>query len=573
MDAMSATGNATAFDTGLDEVAPGGSVFVGLLWFVAIAFMFFAQHHVCDAYFIPAIDVFTDKMRNSTTRAVQKWGEEAVAGATICALGCNGPELFCNFIALYTHSDAGIGVVVGSEIFNLLVIIGATIIAAPVVPLALDPVPFTRDCAFYFLSIVMLYFSLADKMITWQEAYLLLAAAGVYVLAVYFTSDVEAKLMGTEKEAADEQGAAEKGRTASIHGIEVQVEEVLHSRMADSRRSRKRQSCTMNTTDNARGIMCVSEEEIMAEQAARKAKGKRHTVGINMGDHGGEGSLLGSQNILLYKYLNEVVVKEGGTLELEFQKGQFYRSTLRVKCQGTVQRDELLAMIQEHDEKMWVHKYDPTVKGAWDSFRHEIAHQPLAGKLGAVAEFLIDVLLKGTLWWCDVKKVGLEGKWPLCFAGAMTWLAVFSWVMLEIANQINYNIPSLPSAFLGITVCAVGTSFPNAVASIIMAAQDKPAAAIANALGSNVQNVFLAMAMPWVIYCTQHNFKPVPQSVEGINEGVFWMLVTLLLLIFMVIPGRCTLNKGYGYVLCVVYIAWLTLTSGETFGWWPRLFN
>merc|ERR1719387_1541175 len=183
----------------------------------------------------------------------------------------------------------------------------------------------------------MLYFSLADKMISWQEAYLLLAAAGIYVLAVYFTSDVEAKLFpSTEKEAIGGQDAASKARTASIHGIEVQVEEILHSRMADARRSRKRQSCTMNTTDNARGIMCVSEEEIMAEQAARKAKGKRHTVGINMGDHGGEGSLLGSQNILLYKYLNEVVVKEGGTLELEFQKGQFYRSTLRVKCQGTV---------------------------------------------------------------------------------------------------------------------------------------------------------------------------------------------------------------------------------------------
>ena len=30
-----------------------------------------------------------------------------------------------------------------------------------------------------------------------------------------------------------------------------------------------------------------------------------------------------------------------------------------------------------------------------------------------------------------------------------------------------------------------------------MAQQNKPAAAIANALGSNVQNVFLAMALPW----------------------------------------------------------------------------
>ena len=73
----------------------------------------------------------------------------------------------------------------------------------------------------------------------------------------------------------------------------------------------------------------------------------------------------------------------------------------------------------------------------------------------------------------------------------------------------SLSFPLAPSIFLpwgncwlpygrGITVCAIGTSFPNAVASVLMAQQNKPAAAIANALGSNVQNVFLAMALPWV---------------------------------------------------------------------------
>merc|ERR1719401_1035268 len=113
---------------------------------------------------------------------------------------------------------------------------------------------------------------------------------------------------------------------------------------------------------------------------------------------------------------------------------------------------------------------------------------------------MIDVLLKGTLWAVDVKDHTKQKRWPLCFLGAMCWLAVFSLAMILIADQIHYNIPSLPVSFLGITVCAIGTSFPNAVASIIMAKQNKPAAAIANALGSNVQNVFLAMALPWVIF-------------------------------------------------------------------------
>merc|ERR1719499_2062481 len=115
--------------------------------------------------------------------------------------------------------------------------------------------------------------------------------------------------------------------------------------------------------------------------------------------------------------------------------------------------------------------------------------------------------------------------------------------MLEIAVQINYNIPALKTSFLGITVCAIGTSFPNAVASIIMAQQNKPAAAIANALGSNVQNVFLAMALPWVIYSAQNGYAPISQNVAGINEGVYWMMGTLILVVIFVLLGACTLNK------------------------------
>merc|ERR1740139_552883 len=114
-------------------------------------------------------------------------------------------------------------------------------------------------------------------------------------------------------------------------------------------------------------------------------------------------------------------------------------------------------------------------------------HGSCVEKILSVPEFIVDAMLRSTLWWCDVKHIQRQQRWPLCFIGAMFWLAMFSWAMLEVAEQINFNIPALPNSFLGITVCAIGTSFPNAVASIIMAQQNKPGAAIANALGSNAQ--------------------------------------------------------------------------------------
>jgi Ca2+/Na+ antiporter len=548
-------------------------VWIGMMWFVFIALMFFAQHTVCDLYFIPAINVFVDKMRASQNRWVQRWGEEAVAGATICALGCNGPELFSNLISLYTHSDAGIGVVVGSEIFNLLIIVGAAVMATTALPLQLDVAPFTRDVFFYTVSIALLYWALLDKQISYNESLVLLSAAVMYVLTVYFTSDIEKCIGSGEKgpsesdfEAGSPANSLEKdeekrARTASMHGVEVQVEEILHSRITDGRsHMRRRMSATNFDQDGGIDYAAGSEKKPKIS--------RRGTVGPQFNEM--SQSLLGGRT-LLYKDLREVVVLGEGVLNLEFCPHVWEHVSLRLKCETSDARDRLLDMIAEHSlGKPWVHGYDASPVSAVQRFKHAVTAKdtPLSEKVLAFPEMLVSVCLTSTLFFVDVKDIRREGRWPLCFMGAMAWLAIFSWAMLETCNQINYHIPSIPISFLGITVCAVGTSFPNAVASVIMARQDQPAAAIANALGSNVQNVFLAMALPWAIYSAQQlHFQAIPQHVAGINEGVIWMVGTLALLLFLVLwPKSCTLQWSHGVLLISTYITYLVVTSLETFG-------
>merc|ERR1712226_1639422 len=72
--------------------------------------------------------------------------------------------------------------------------------------------------------------------------------------------------------------------------------------------------------------------------------------------------------------------------------------------------------------------------------------------------------------------------------------------MVAVMGLISANISFLSPMLLGVTLGAIGTSLPNAMGSIIMSKQGKSAASIGNAFGSNVQNVFLAMAGPWIIY-------------------------------------------------------------------------
>lgn len=271
---------------------------------------------------------------------------------------------------------------------------------------------------------------------------------------------------------------------------------------------------------------------------------------------------------------------------MDFKQSAFNTITLKVTAATNLDRQKLVDLIKKNsgsrtDGVLWFETYDASLSGAFKHFKHNIKEPGAPAKIGAVFEILADILLKSTLAPVDVKDTKKQDRWLLCFVGAMCWLAIFSFLMLEVATQINICVPQLSMAFLGVTLCAVGTSFPNAIASVLMAKDGMSAAAIANALGSNVQNVFLAMALPWIIYMATPtsvanaiSAKPVPQwtpvpqepPVKGqsVVEGVEWMLGTLILVIVLaILPETCAFNKLMGRFLCFVYVIYLVWTSYE----------
>ena len=54
---------------------------------------------------------------------------------------------------------------------------------------------------------------------------------------------------------------------------------------------------------------------------------------------------------------------------------------------------------------------------------------------------------------------------------------------------------------MGVVFAAAGTSFPNVFASMVVARQGLGNAAISNALGGNVFNIFMGLGLPWLCYC------------------------------------------------------------------------
>mmetsp|Transcript_134541 Transcript_134541/g.429736 ORF Transcript_134541/g.429736 Transcript_134541/m.429736 type:complete len:482 (-) Transcript_134541:138-1583(-) len=478
---------------------------------------------------MPAVNVFAKRMRTSQNKWLKRWGEDAVIGATLCTLGCNGPEMFSNLVSLYTGSDAGFGVVVGSEVFNLMIIVGCSILCAPELPMKLERGPCTRDISFYALSIAMLYWAMLDKEISQLEAWILLGTGVVYVLVVYFTSDI------VDRTSRTTQSVVRRLSFTSGHGDAA----VIHVKVLSSNevQSKEKQDEEVIDVPACEGVEAAKSESVPTDKRCPCVDGLFDSV-------------RSTETTDIESHPN-----------VESHPSSEPESHSHPECQDD----------GEH-ELTKVHEHDPTIRGAVRDLCHHLCNGSKVQRCMAIPEFIVSIPLRCTLFLVDVKQKKKEGLWLLCFSGSMFWLGMFSFAMLEVANQVSYNIPILSGPYLGITLCAIGTSFPNVLASILLAKQGNCASSIANAFGSNVQNVFVAMAVPWVIYTFTNGGKPIDQDIAGISEGLVWMIGTLVVFVFFVlVPPCCTLTRIGGVIMVLLHVVYFILTSGEFFGWWPRL--
>lgn len=144
-----------------------------LLYIFGLVIIFYLLAVICDKYFVKSLDIISKKLKLS----------EDVAGATFMAVGSSAPEFFTALIAVFRvgSEQVGTGTIVGSAIFNILVIIGVSAIVATSY---LKWKPVVRDLIFYSFSIVILLFTLSDGMISLWESIIYILMYGIYVFVL-----------------------------------------------------------------------------------------------------------------------------------------------------------------------------------------------------------------------------------------------------------------------------------------------------------------------------------------------------------------------------------------------------
>jgi len=145
-----------------------------LLAVVGLFISFYLLAVICEEFFVPSLDKISEKLKLDSD----------VAGATFMAAGSSAPEFFTSLIAVFRPGgleDIGSGTIVGSAIFNILVIIGVSALFKAV---KLNWQPVIRDMIFYIFTIFLLLIVFWDGKIGISEALLFVLVYGVYILAV-----------------------------------------------------------------------------------------------------------------------------------------------------------------------------------------------------------------------------------------------------------------------------------------------------------------------------------------------------------------------------------------------------
>ncbi|KAM8973566.1 sodium/potassium/calcium exchanger 5 [Pelodytes ibericus] len=156
-----------------DEERKDGGI---IIHFIIILYMFLAVAIVCEDYFIPSLEVISERLGLS----------QDVAGATFMAVGSSAPELVTVFLGVFvTKGDIGVSTIVGSAVYNLLGICAACCLLSSTI-LKLSCWPLFRDCVTYAISVAAVIAITFDNEIYWYESASLILVYGLYILMLCF---------------------------------------------------------------------------------------------------------------------------------------------------------------------------------------------------------------------------------------------------------------------------------------------------------------------------------------------------------------------------------------------------
>ncbi|CAL8334084.1 unnamed protein product [Lota lota] len=502
-------------------------------------YMFIALAIVCDEFFVPALTVITEKLAIS----------DDVAGATFMAAGGSAPELFTSVIGVFvSHSNVGIGTIVGSAVFNILFVIGMCALFSREV-LNLTWWPLFRDVSFYIVGLLMLIYFFLDNQISVGESIGLLSCYVCYVTFMKVNSTVErfikGLLGGNQVEEVEQAPKQPSGATED------------ENRLTAKPRLQREGSCA--SLHNS--LMRNSIFQLMI-----------HTLD----PLSGEATTLYCMNIYIYTHrLNPTVTEVCFVFSEQFkEKAAILNKMAKKPCKedtanGVVSSPRPLEADKNipNSSNVAVEVTPPMNGGTGEEGGddEDCEDQPLSlawpdtNRKRITYLLILPIVLPLWLTLPDVRRETSVRFFPVTFIGAICWIALFSYLMVWWAHQVGETF-WITEEIMGLTILAAGTSIPDLITSVIVARKGLGDMAVSSSVGSNIFDITVGLPFPWLIYNILNDFQTVQVSSNGLFCAIVLLFIMLLFVIISIASCKWRMSKVLGFFMFLLYFVFLVVS-------------
>lgn len=148
----------------------------------------------------------------------------------------------------------------------------------------------------------------------------------------------------------------------------------------------------------------------------------------------------------------------------------------------------------------------------------------------------------------------LTRRWYLLtFTMSICWIGAISWFMVEWCGRIGC-ILKIPDIVMGVTVLAMGTSVPDLLSSMIVAKQGMGDMAVANAVGSNVFDIWIGLGAPWFFVLVAKQEVNHLADKDQLWWNVLILFGSLAFYMIYVAVDKFRLRPSTGYVFLSMYV-------------------
>ncbi|XP_070848768.1 sodium/potassium/calcium exchanger 2-like isoform X4 [Chaetodon trifascialis] len=489
-----------------------------VLHMFGMIYMFIALAIVCDEFFVPALTVITEKLTIS----------DDVAGATFMAAGGSAPELFTSIIGVFiSHSNVGIGTIVGSAVFNILFVIGMCAIFSKEI-LNLTWWPLFRDVSFYILDLILLIIFFLDNIISVWESVTLLSGYAAYVIFMKFNGKVE----GFVKDCMNKNQVVE---------VEVQPKDEKASPGAPeddgklSARPRLQRGGSSASLHNS--LMRNSIFQLMI-----------HTLDPLSEEFADSGKFREKASIL-----HKIAKKKCQVEDSEKANGVASRSDKNLPNSSSVEVEVTPPMNgtagQEGETAEDEEEEDQPLSLSW----------PESARKRFTYLLIMPIVLPLWLTLPDVRKPSSKKFFPVTFLGAICWIACFSYLMVWWAHQVGETI-GITEEIMGLTILAAGTSIPDLITSVIVARKGLGDMAVSSSVGSNIFDITVGLPFPWLMWSLFRGLQPVQVSSNGLFCAIVLLFLMLLFVIISIAACKWRMSKLLGFIMFMLYFVFLVVS-------------